>query len=59
MSAARFETNVHMSDQIREALGHLQTALNLIDGFDRPEIGARLQEVMDTMREIERCEARA
>jgi hypothetical protein len=53
MSTVRLDTSVLVSHQIREALGHLQTALNLIDEFDRPEIGARLQEVIDAVQAME------
>jgi len=58
MSKARFDTGVLVSHQIREALGHLQTALGLIDALDRPEIGARLQEVIDAVQQMEGSGAR-
>lgn len=40
---------VHQDQQ--RALDHLRLAQELIDKLDRPEVGARLQEIIDAMND--------
>jgi hypothetical protein len=53
MSTARPDATVLAPDEVQVALGHLQSAQTLLDRLDRPEIGARLQEVIDVVEELD------
>ena len=52
MSEARFDRAHDARDAAHRALVHLMQAQEIVDSLDRPEIGARLQEVIDTVREL-------
>jgi hypothetical protein len=54
MSEARFGREMHSGDHVQRAIDHLSEAQAIIDTLDRPDIGARLEQVMDSLREIQR-----
>ena len=51
MSSNDIELDSAAHGDARLALDHLRTAQELIDKLDRPEIGARLQEVIEAMND--------
>jgi hypothetical protein len=51
MSKARFDTDLGAPGNGRRAIERLNEAQTIIDTLDRPDIGARLQEVIDALDE--------
>lgn len=51
MSKARFDTDAAAAE-IGRAVNLLNEALVIVDTMDRPEIGARLQHVIDSVMEL-------
>lgn len=49
MSSRGIEIRTAVQSERECALEHLRSAQALIDQLDRPDIGARLQEVIDTL----------
>ena len=49
MSKARIGTNESPSKDVQRAIKLLNEAQVIVDTLDRPEIGARLQEVIDAL----------
>jgi hypothetical protein len=54
MAEARFDENMPTGDHLQRAIDHLGQAQAIVDTLGRPDIGARLEEVMDALREIQR-----
>ena len=54
MSKARLGIDDSKREEVGRALKLLQQAQAVIDTMDRPHIGARLQEVIDTLRTLPR-----
>lgn len=61
MSEARFDSNVIVTSDnnmgsiatVRRAIDHLDKALEMIDMLDHPDLGARLQGIIDSLWEIQ------
>ncbi|MES2137425.1 MAG: hypothetical protein V4502_10260 [Pseudomonadota bacterium] len=53
MSKARFDMDAATAATIPHALNLLNEALTIVDTLPRPEIGARLQHVIDSVEELQ------
>lgn len=51
MSKARIDTKPSTSRDVRRAVKMLNEAQAIVDTLDRPEIGARLQDVIEALSE--------
>jgi len=54
MSRVRFDKNATPRGDVGRAMSLLDEAQTIIDTLDRPDIGARLQEVIDAVAELSR-----
>ncbi|HVM21720.1 MAG TPA: hypothetical protein VM308_00265 [Sphingomicrobium sp.] len=54
MSKARFDTTNSAQADTRHLIALLNEALEIVDTLGRPEIGARLQHVIDSVTDLRR-----